>query len=261
MRRSNKLFASVLCAAAVFTLALTGCAGKSESNNSNTSQPVSQAASSSAKASSAVSSAASSAASSATSSAASSKASTSSAASSAKTSSASSSAKTSSAASSKTSASSSKAGSATTNSTTVKGTLYTKQGVNLRKGPGLEYDVITEVPGKAKVNVYGESKNWSEVDYNGKRGFISNYYLLEKLDSTETVAASTEKATVELGTMYVTSGVNLRKTASKDGEVLTTMPRGAQVEVTGSENGWIKVKYNGMEGFMGSSYLSKTKPQ
>lgn len=261
MRRSNKLFASVLCAAAVFTLALTGCAGKSESNNSNTSQPVSQAASSAAKASSAVSSAASSAASSATSSAASSKASTSSAASSAKTSSASSSAKTSSAASSKTSASSSKAGSATTNSTTVKGTLYTKQGVNLRKGPGLEYDVITEVPGKAKVNVYGESKNWSEVDYNGKRGFISNYYLLEKLDATETVAASTEKATVELGTMYVTSGVNLRKTASKDGEVLTTMPKGAQVEVTGSENGWIKVKYNGMEGFMGSSYLSKTKPQ
>lgn len=260
MRRSNKLFASVLCAAAVFTLALTGCAGKSESNNSNTSQPVSQAASSAAKASSAVSSAASSAASSATSSAASSKASTSSA-SSAKTSSASSSAKTSSAASSKTSASSSKAGSATTNSTTVKGTLYTKQGVNLRKGPGLEYDVITEVPGKAKVNVYGESKNWSEVDYNGKRGFISNYYLLEKLDATETVAASTEKATVELGTMYVTSGVNLRKTASKDGEVLTTMPKGAQVEVTGSENGWIKVKYNGMEGFMGSSYLSKTKPQ
>ncbi len=143
----------------------------------------------------------------------------------------------------------------------MKGTLYTKQGVNLRKGPGLEYDVITEVPGKAKVNVYGESKNWSEVDYNGKRGFISNYYLLEKLDSTETVAASTEKATVELGTMYVTSGVNLRKTASKDGEVLTTMPKGAQVEVTGSENGWIKVKYNGMEGFMGSSYLSKTKPQ
>ncbi len=261
MRRSNKLFASVLCAAAVFTLALTGCAGKSESNNSNTSQPVSQAASSAAKASSAVSSAASSAASSATSSAASSKASTSSAASSTKTSSASSSAKTSSAASSKTSASSSKAGSATTNSTTVKGTLYTKQGVNLRKGPGLEYDVITEVPGKAKVNVYGESKNWSEVDYNGKRGFISNYYLLEKLDSTETVAASTEKATVELGTMYVTSGVNLRKTASKDGEVLTTMPKGAQVEVTGSENGWIKVKYNGMEGFTGSSYLSKTKPQ
>ena len=260
MRRSNKLFASVLCAAAVFTLALTGCAGKSESNNSNTSQPVSQAASSAAKASSAVSSAASSAASSATSSAASSKASTSSA-SSAKTSSASSSAKTSSAASSKTSASSSKAGSATTNSTTVKGTLYTKQGVNLRKGPGLEYDVITEVPGKAKVNVYGESKNWSEVDYNGKRGFISNYYLLEKLDATETVAASTEKATVELGTMYVTSGVNLRKTASKDGEVLTTMPKGAQVEVTGSENGWIKVKYNGKEGFMGSSYLSKTKPQ
>ena len=143
----------------------------------------------------------------------------------------------------------------------MKGTLYTKQGVNLRKGPGLEYDVITEVPGKAKVNVYGESKNWSEVDYNGKRGFISNYYLVEKPDSTETVAASAEKATVELGTMYVTSGVNLRKTASKDGEVLTTMPKGAQVEVTGSENGWIKVKYNGLEGYTGSSYLSKTKPQ
>ena len=255
--RSNKLFASILCAAAVFTLAMTGCAGKSGSGASSSSAPASQTSTSKAETSSAKTSSASSAASSA----APSKTSASSAASSAATSSASSSAKTSSADSSKTSASSSKTSGATTGSTTVKGTLYTKSGVNMRKGPGTDYEVVTEVPGKTKVNVYGETKNWSEVEYNGKRGYISNYYLLASPDATDTVAASTEKETVALGTMYITSGVNLRKGPGTDYDVITTMPKGAAVEVTGSENGWIKVKYNGQEGFTGSSYLSKTKPQ
>ena len=131
----------------------------------------------------------------------------------------------------------------------------------MRKGPGTEYEVVTEVPGKTKLNVYGESHNWSEVEYNGKRGYISNYYLLASPDAKDTVAASTEKATVELGTMYINSGVNLRKGPGKEYDVIDTMPKGAAVEVIGSENGWIKVKYNGKEGFMGSSYLSKTKPQ
>ena len=61
--------------------------------------------------------------------------------------------------------------------------------------------------------------------------------------------------------MYITSGVNLRKGPGKEYDVIDTMPKGAAVEVIGSENGWIKVKYNGKEGFTGSSYLSKTKPQ
>lgn len=53
-----------------------------------------------------------------------------------------------------------------------------------------------------------------------------------------------------------TANLNLRSTGSMSGQVLTTIPKGAQISVTGgSINGWFPVTYNGKTGWVSGDYL------
>ncbi|HUI97336.1 MAG TPA: SH3 domain-containing protein [Xanthobacteraceae bacterium] len=49
--------------------------------------------------------------------------------------------------------------------------------VNLRTGPGTDYDVIAAMPGGATVDVMGCSDSWCRVNFDGTRGFASRGYL------------------------------------------------------------------------------------
>ena len=46
--------------------------------------------------------------------------------------------------------------------------------------------------------------------------------------------------------MYATAEVNVRSTYSSDGTIYGTLSKGTAVEITGTtDNGWVRVKYNG----------------
>jgi len=49
--------------------------------------------------------------------------------------------------------------------------------VNLRAGPGTEYEVIAAMPGGASVDVMGCSRSWCQVNFDGTPGFASRGYL------------------------------------------------------------------------------------
>ena len=56
--------------------------------------------------------------------------------------------------------------------------------------------------------------------------------------------------------MVTTDDVNIRSTASTDGDVLGTVLRGSRVEVTGDmSGGWFPVSYDGIQGFISGDYL------
>ncbi len=59
------------------------------------------------------------------------------------------------------------------------------------------------------------------------------------------------------GTVAVSSGaLNLRAYPSATGTVLTTMPRGAQVEIYGWREGWYTVWYGSYAGYASAEYIS-----
>lgn len=60
--------------------------------------------------------------------------------------------------------------------------------------------------------------------------------------------------------MYLSRDVNLRDGAGADKSVLAVVPRGETVRVYSAEGDWSKVKYNGRDGFVKSSFLLKEKP-
>lgn len=57
------------------------------------------------------------------------------------------------------------------------GTHYTTTALRLRAGPATGYPVLTVIPRDAAVRVLREEGGWAEVDYAGRRGFVTYRYL------------------------------------------------------------------------------------
>ena len=87
--------------------------------------------------------------------------------------------------------------------------------------------------------------------------------------SVETISEqSTEKPSVPAftvndmnSTMYVISGVNVRKGPGTEYEVIGSLAVNVSVQVTGqASTGWYRISYNGGEGYCSNNYLSTDKP-
>ena len=114
--------------------------------------------------------------------------------------------------------------------------------LNLRSGPGLENPVLLVMPVGATVAVAGDPDNGSyPVAYGGTNGWASGDYL------------SFGDAS---GSATTTDYLNLRVGPSLDEAVLTVMPPGSAVTLTGNASGdFVSVSYAGMEGWAASAYL------
>jgi uncharacterized protein YraI len=49
--------------------------------------------------------------------------------------------------------------------------------VNMRSGPGTQYEVVATIPGGATVDVAGCTGSWCQVSFNGESGFANRSYL------------------------------------------------------------------------------------
>lgn len=120
----------------------------------------------------------------------------------------------------------------------------TTANLNLRTGPGTDYQVILVIPKGAQVEVTGYTGNWAKVTYNGKSGYASNAYL--------------KPAAVEM--YYTTGNLNLRSGPGTSYKILLVMPKGAAVEVLAKGGDWYQVRYNGTTGYASRYYLTAEKP-
>lgn len=64
----------------------------------------------------------------------------------------------------------------------------------------------------------------------------------------------------EFKVMYALRDVNLRNSAGADKAIVTVILRGEPIKVFSTNNGWSKVKYDGQDGYVNSSFLSIEKP-
>ena len=127
---------------------------------------------------------------------------------------------------------------------------------NLRKGPGLEYKVITVIHTNDTVIQIGEeweidSRNvvWYKVTTkNGKTGWASSVYLHESRK--------------DIAKVKTTGNVNLRNENSRNGKILTVVPKGQIVKCTNAMRDadgvmWFLVTYAGKVGWISSKYATE----
>ena len=90
---------------------------------------------------------------------------------------------------------------------------------------------------------------WYKVNHEGVTGYLSSEYVSFSISGS-----------AKLGNGKVTGNdVNVRSAASTSASRLGSLNKGDVVAVTGIDNGWYKISFNGKTGYVRSDYMTITK--
>lgn len=136
----------------------------------------------------------------------------------------------------------------------------TTTSLNLRTGPGTSYPVMVVMPISAQVTLTGKTSNgFQSLTYSGFNGWASAAYL--KVQGATPQNPPVQPAPSAAGTATTTDALNLRAGAGTSFTVVTVMPRGASVTLTGrSANGFYQLSWNGQTGWASGQYLKLRSP-
>ncbi|HET7460898.1 MAG TPA: TIGR02594 family protein [Longimicrobium sp.] len=140
----------------------------------------------------------------------------------------------------------------------------TADSLNVRQGAGAEHPVITSLPKGTRLERLEESGGWIRVQLpNGATGWISAKFAApDAAAPAQPAAAPAQPAAAGGAQLRVTATtLNVRSGPSKDGAVVTQLPRGMvvqQLEVSG-DGQWTRVKSpGGFEGWVSSQFVVKS---
>ena len=121
--------------------------------------------------------------------------------------------------------------------------------LNIRSGPGTDNSIISTVRSGSTVVVLEKSTDaWYKISYNGTVGYVSSQYLTGVSQVKDFTASGRVND----------SGVRYRTGPSTGDSVLGLLGSGTAVSIIGINNGWFKIVYNGVTGYMRSDYIDVT---
>lgn len=127
----------------------------------------------------------------------------------------------------------------------------TADALRVRATPADDGDIVATASSGANVVVLADNGDgWYQVNYKATEGYMSGEWL----------TVSTQAATA-LGYGQINtdgSALNLRATASIDGNILATIPNGTGLTLEGISGGWYKVTYNDQTGYVSGDYVVLT---
>lgn len=125
--------------------------------------------------------------------------------------------------------------------------------LNMRSQANSSSSIVVKIPAGATLTVTGDAINgFYPIKYSGKTGYASTAYITFTKPSVNKTAY-----------VYNTDGANLnmRSSANKNASIVTKMPEGSTLTVTGdSTNGFYPVKYGNYSGYASTAYITFTKP-
>lgn len=141
---------------------------------------------------------------------------------------------------------------ATKSSDEIKGEVICN--LNLRKSPEKQDgNIILTMEKGSMVEIISKSNGWAKVRYENKEG----YAFLEYIDEVaiESNVSKTKKFTVNKALLNVRAG------ASTKYKMIGVLKKGEYIEGYQFNSSWIRVNYNGKEGYVSSKYLDEVKEE
>jgi len=120
-------------------------------------------------------------------------------------------------------------------------------GVRIRSGPGLDYDVLTHVSnGDIVIIIERTNSEWHKVNFFGTVGYISVPFLRSRRE-----IANFNKYGSVTGSV-----VNMRARPNTTSSILSTYRAGTEMVITGINEGWYKVQHGSNTGYIRSDLMS-----
>ncbi len=155
--------------------------------------------------------------------------------------------------------------------------VETSDTVNVRSSDSEKADKIGKVPKGVRLPLLEKKANgWSKIQYEGQEAYIKSEYLLDVINN-EQETAETDNTASETTTQTETASetkkesngpvgkdgkitakttVNVRATASENGERLGVIYQGEKLELVMEQaDGWCKVKYKGKTGYVKTEFV------
>lgn len=135
----------------------------------------------------------------------------------------------------------------------VQETIYTTDVLNVRTGPGTEYEWIGQLNiGESVLRTGIGSNGWSRILYMGETAYVhGDYVTTEAPEAPEVTFEDVEE------TVYTTNVLNVRAGPDTKCEWLGQLAVGESIQRTGiGSNGWSRILYNGETAYVHGYYLS-----
>lgn len=120
---------------------------------------------------------------------------------------------------------------------------YATEPVNMRTGPGTQYDVIRELQTDEQVEYLKRSGKWAKVKSGDTEGYVFAKYLTRE----KPIAAGT--------VLTAKSTVNVRSEASTASTKLGKLPKGSLITVIAVRGKWIEINWSGSTAFVYKKYF------
>lgn len=118
--------------------------------------------------------------------------------------------------------------------------------LNVRYGPGLSHDVMTQAEENDRLFLLGEENKWFKVRMpDDQIGWVASWLV----DSNEITQGDTQFARVTADT------VNIRQFSNTDSEILGTVYKDTELEILYQDGDWYQVLYMGQVAWIHSDYL------
>jgi uncharacterized protein YraI len=148
--------------------------------------------------------------------------------------------------------------------------------VNVRSGPGLEYEVVHVIPPGVEAIVMGEPVNqvWRQISFEGVIGYVHDDYIAAPTQEADDrhprasrITGATSKNSRRVrqkrvlpkeGSAITTNSTNLRNWPSLHSSVQYVVPAGTPVTIIQGPIGgvWMRVNIDGVRGYLHRGYLA-----
>lgn len=136
-------------------------------------------------------------------------------------------------------------------------TAYAMDGINMRKGPSTDDDIVTQIVLGSELKIYPDTEKdgWVKASYDGKKGYVKREFVTTKKEKVPSGSDTEEnkpaKALPEGKEITLTDTVNVRVSMSETADKVGVAAPGDVVKVIMSyAEGWTKVEWNGQTGYM-----------
>jgi uncharacterized protein YgiM (DUF1202 family) len=125
--------------------------------------------------------------------------------------------------------------------------------LRIREEASTDSGIVATLSSGDAVSIMAQADGWYRVDYDNHSGYMSADYLSAE-SSTDGISCYGR---------VLADVLNIRASASSDSDKVAGVSKDVYLNVSGFENGWYKVSYDGYEGYVSGDYitLAVSKPE